>query len=131
MITKTILILILIICFILSSMPLGCKKREGFYVMSQSPYPKYCGGGCGYKNRWKCMNCLNCGLCLTPNGYEECVPGNSTAPYFRSDCISYTYGRSYNPYYNLQNIYTPTVQPEYKPWWRWAFPKFWSKKFSV
>ena len=66
------------------------------------PYFGYC-GGCGYKNRGNCRNCLDCGFCINYNGYGECVPGDSSGPYFRSDCASWEYGRP-----------TPILHPRYR-----------------
>ena len=100
---------------------------EGFWFLPQTKFPSYC-KDCGYKNKWQCKNCLNCGWILTQNGYGECVPGDEYGPLFNSDYIAYDYGRSFNPYYNLQNIYTPPTQPIYKPWWAFSFPRFWKKR---
>ena len=129
MLSRTVLILILIIGFLFLSFPLGCKKLEGFYVLPQTSYKRYC-DSCGYLNRRKCKSCVNCGICVTPNGYEECVPGDNKGPYFRSDCLQYFYGHQFYPYSHLTNIYRPHIHPEYKPWYSFIFPKFWKRKFS-
>lgn len=60
-------------------------------------YPRYC-SSCGNKNMAQCNDCIDCGVCKTPDGDVECVPGDIYGPYFREDCVDYEYGNMY-PYY--------------------------------
>lgn len=60
---------------------------------------RYC-QKCGWKNRWGCSKCNNCGYCVNRNGVGECVPGDAQGPYFRSDCLYWDYG---DPYFS-QNV---------------------------
>ena len=99
---NTLLLWIFIIALFSISLPTCCnpwKKTEEFYL-TEFPYKKYC-SNCGYKGNEECRLCTNCGICVTPSGYEECVLGDSLGPYFREDCTYWKYGRSFYPYYAI------------------------------
>lgn len=94
--TKNIIIIIIIVIVILSLCILsyfhGYKNNENntvekFIVYS---YPKYC-SDCSNLSKYACTNCNNCGYCITLDGNGECVQGDSDGPYFRDDCVVYTY----------------------------------------
>ena len=100
--TNTVIILvvifgIIIICF-------NCDSKEHY---TQYRYPKYC-KSCGEKSRGECNNCINCGYCLTPNGYGQCVTGDEQGPYFREDCKDYEYN---NPIFSYFRSW-------FRPLWR-------------
>lgn len=107
-----ILIFIIIIAIISLSIPLKCPGiisdyKEGFIPYSYSNYyypfySKYC-SSCGWKSRYSCSNCINCGYCITPYGYGECVPGDSKGPYFREDCLAWEYAPF--PFYHRPFVY--------------------------
>lgn len=84
-----ILIWIFIIALILLSTPSKCtiKKTEGF----GNYFKQYC-PSCGWRNTYDCTKCTNCGICTTKEGVSYCTPGDVNGPYFRNDCLSYTYG---------------------------------------
>lgn len=78
-------------------------------------HPYYSCQNCGSNSPNRCGTCPHCGLCETPNGKLECVPGDVNGPLFKSDCINYyhnfwypiydplyyrTYGIGYPRYYN-------------------------------
>lgn len=103
---------ILIFAIVLMSIPTKCKNKEGFYTYRH--YKKYC-PSCGNRSSKNCGKCTNCGTCVTPNGQSECVPGDSSGPYFRKDCHYWIYGTPnygvygygdnyYGNYNNLLNI---------------------------
>ena len=75
-----ILIIVLIISFLLIKF-FNIKLIENF---------SYC-ENCGYKSRFKCNNCVNCGYCISVHGLGECVPGDQRGPYFREDCAVWEY----------------------------------------
>lgn len=96
-------------------------EYENFWFSNKTRYCREC----SYKNRLSCSNCVNCGYCITPNGYGECVSGDENGPYFRSDCISYSYDDSYGyldnypystfgsyPYYKTQYYYDNDGYPK-------------------
>ena len=64
-------------------------------------YKKYC-SSCGNLSGRSCSNCTNCGYCITPNGTGDCVAGDASGPYFRSDCVHYQYN---DPYLHYPNSY--------------------------
>lgn len=95
-------------------------KVEGFYTYP-GYYKKYC-GSCGWRSRKSCSNCTNCGYCITPSGYGECVPGDSSGPYFREDCQYWEYGDPYD-FYPYSHVY-PTVKTYNNyPFHRWNLRK--------
>ena len=125
-----LLLCVFVIVVIFLSLPSGCKlfKKEGFFVVGR-PYKHYC-SNCGYKSKYKCANCVNCGYCITPNGYGECVPGDSNGPYFRNDCVYYSFGRNYYPY---SNIYPIVKAHSLYPYNRWSYRrmtpyKWWKRR---
>lgn len=97
-----IMLFITIFVIVVLSMPLSCSpglNTEGFYG---GYYRKYC-PSCGWRSRRSCANCINCGYCVTPSGYGECIPGDHNGPYFRDDCLHWSYGNLYYPYrWNLR-----------------------------
>jgi hypothetical protein len=89
---------------------------EGFYDFT-GYYKKYC-SSCGKRSRHNCSKCTNCGVCITPNGNAECVPGNSSGPYFREDCQYWEYGDPHDSY-PYSHIF-PTIQTRNTyPYRRW------------
>jgi hypothetical protein len=92
------------------------STKEGFYTYP-GYYKKYC-SSCGHKSRRTCNNCTNCGYCITASGYGECVPGDSSGPYFRSDCVNWEYGDPYDNY-PYSHVF-PTIKTyENYPYYRW------------
>ncbi len=94
---KTVLIFWIIFCAVLMlTTSFECRslstdqEKEGFYTY-YGYYKKYC-PSCGWRSRYSCSKCTNCGYCITPSGYGECVPGDSSGPYFREDCQSWIFG---------------------------------------
>ena len=65
---------------------------------------RFC-ANCGYYNPMSCLNCVNCGICHTPAGSAQCLPGDQNGPYFRADCVDWNYGITSNPW--IQTF----------PWW--------------
>ena len=123
---KVLLLWVFIIAIILISTSSNCKslsedkKKEGFYTY-YGYYKKYC-PSCGWRSRYSCSKCTNCGYCITPSGYGECVPGDSSGPYFRSDCAYWEYS---DPYYNYpySHIYPIVQAKSIYPYYRWDLRK--------
>ena len=119
---------ILIIAVILLFTPSECKSllspgdknKEDFYTY-YGYYKKYC-PSCGWRSRYSCNKCTNCGWCVTASGYGECVPGDSSGPYFREDCQHWEYG---DPYHNYPYSHVfPVVQTkDIYPHTRWNLRK--------
>jgi len=133
---KTILLfcIFIVVLIFISYQP----KIEGFYI-GGSPYKKYC-SSCGYKSRRGCAKCVNCGICVTPNGYSECLPGDSSGPYFRNDCSFWNFGRSYYPYNHIEPVirrYSKHPRRRYRRrprrWWQYLRPNRWTDydKFTM
>jgi hypothetical protein len=120
----SILVWVIILCIILLATPGGFngKDVEGFYNYS-GYYKKYC-PSCGWRSRYSCSNCTNCGYCVTASGAGECVPGDSNGPYFRSDCMYWEYGDPYY-YYPYSHIFpVVTIRSKY-PQYRWRYSRPW------
>jgi len=108
-----ILFWVLVIAVIFLSLPTTCNAvKEGFYTLG-GYYKRYC-PSCGDRSRHGCSKCTNCGYCITASGNGECAPGDSSGPYFRSDCMYWEYG-SDSFYYPYRNYYpltrTKTLYP--------------------
>ena len=111
------LVTLIIVCvcafiFILMYMYHKQPTLEGFIP---GPCPN-----CGQRNKLQCFDCSSCGWCLTPNGYGECVPGNSNGPYFRQDCLAW----EYNPTtFFHRRIHVPVrrlpIPVRRRPAWHW------------
>lgn len=84
---------------------------------------RYC-PECGNLSAFQCGKCSNCGFCTTETGFSECVPGDSTGPYFRQDCSFWNYGQP-----QINTIYVQPVQSSWWPtWWNvnnrnWDVPR--------
>lgn len=85
---KATLLWIFVLAVILLSTPVKCKaldkNKEGFYT-TYGYYKKYC-PSTGWRSRYSCAKCTNAGYCISSSGIGECVPGDSSGPYFREDC---------------------------------------------
>lgn len=103
------------------------KSKEGFYTY-YGYYKKYC-PSCGWRSRYSCSKCTNCGWCVNASGYGECVPGDSSGPYFREDCTYWEYG---SPYYN-SNVFPVITSRSIYPYYRYRLrrPSRYNTKKSV
>jgi hypothetical protein len=119
------IIIIIIVLLVLLYLNSNNDIAENFWSYN-SYYKNYC-PSCNWRNRRTCSKCLNCGFCLTAEGTGECVPGDSNGPYFRSDCVGWEYGDSYQ-YYPYANIYpvvsvksaNPYFQKQIRKPYRWV-----------
>ena len=96
--------LFMLVLFIALSLILYNPQQQTTQEGFDGYYKKYC-PSCGTKDKHSCGTCVNCGFCITVDGYGECVPGNNQGPFFRSDCAVWEYG---NPYYYGQ-VYPATI----------------------
>ena len=105
---------ILIVAIILLSTPTKYvpDKKEGFHTYF-SYFKNYC-PSCGWRSRYSCSKCINCGYCITAKGVGSCESGDSSGPYFREDCMIWDYGSNYD-YYPGSTVYpiykTKTIYP--------------------
>lgn len=98
-------------------------KTEGFHTY-YGYYKKYC-PSCGWRSRYSCAKCTNCGYCIDKNGYGQCVPGDSSGPYFHGDKCSYWEFGSPNYQYPFSNVYpTVKIRSQY-PYYRWRLRRPW------
>lgn len=122
-----ILIWILIVAVILLSTPTKCMidgKTEGFY--NYSSYFKSPCSSCGWRTRYSCGKCTNCGFCRTASGIGSCEPGDSSGPFFRDDCMFWEYNDPYT-YYPFSDLYPviktksqyPTYRHKVRKPWKW------------
>lgn len=84
---KKILVSIILLIILVSLF----YKKENFIQIV--PYKQGCSNKCGKILGESCLNCINCGQCLTSKGIYECVEGNEFGPLFRSDCQEWRYGK--------------------------------------
>lgn len=93
---------------------------RSYYQTSIEPFIAGPCPNCGKRNKLQCFECNTCGWCLTPNGYGECVPGDSKGPYFRQDCLAWQSGPppiTYN--HPLISYRQPMITAYRRPrWWR-------------
>jgi hypothetical protein len=102
-----ILIIVIVLIFFTNT-------KEGFYLpyYSRFTFPnKYC-QSCNKLTPLQCSGCVNCGTCITHEGLIECVPGDRLGPFFKEDCLSYTYNVNLpfrSPYssFNYNDLYFP------------------------
>lgn len=133
-----IILWIAIIAIFIFATSSGCgsdKVKEGFYNY-YGYYKRYCPSA-GWRSRSSCAKCTNAGWCVNASGYGQCVPGDSSGPYFTSDCVYWEYG---DPYYYapMSHIYpivsTRSIYP-YHRWrlrrpYRWRHPRRYMKTKS-
>ena len=132
---KNILILfwVFILAVVILSTPTKCSNKingnndendniENFYT-HYGYYKKYC-PSCGWRSRYSCAKCTNCGYCINKSGYGECVPGDSSGPYFRRDCVYWEYGDPYY-YYPYSHIYPVVKTSSAYPYYRWRHRRPW------
>lgn len=115
-----------IIILIIISLSVGTKCNpddvEGFYTY-YGYYKNYC-PSCGWRSRYSCSKCTNCGYCITASGYGECVPGDDSGPYFRNDCMYWEYGDPYY-YYPESHIFPIVKTKNTYPYYRYRLRKPW------
>ncbi len=128
----TVMVIVAIIALVLIAA--SCKGSstsaegtEGFYNY-YGYYKKYC-PSCGWRSRYSCAKCTNCGLKINASGQSECVPGDSSGPYFdNGDTVYWEYGDPYY-YYPYSHVFpvvkTKSVYPYYK--WNMRRPYRWRK----
>ena len=124
-------IFIIVIGFILYLM--NCRvsgNKEGFYIgrypyRRRHPYKRYC-SNCSHKSRRGCAICTNCGVGVTQDGHEGCLPGDSFGSYYRNDVLYWKYGSSYRPYNAIEPVirmYSKRPLRKYKrrkmTGWKW------------
>lgn len=62
------------------------------------PYSgKYNKENCYNMNLQQCLDCANCGICVT-DGVKKCVPGDYQGPYFKTGCDKWIYTDYYDGY---------------------------------
>lgn len=119
------LVSILVLIFIISVSSYPVKEK---FHSTNSYFKNYC-PSCGWRSRYSCSKCTNCGYCINSDGNGECVPGDSNGPYFKEDCKYWEYSDPYiyYPYSHLYpNIRTRTHYPHYR--YGYIKPRHWVKK---
>lgn len=118
-----IAVAIIIVAIALFMIPTTCSSTtEGFHTYD-GYYKKYC-SSCGWRSRFSCSKCTNCGYGVTASGYGECVPGDSRGPYFRDDFTYWEYGDPYTDY-PFSNLYPVVKVSNMYPQYRWNVRKPW------
>lgn len=105
-----ILVIIFIFIFIFIFSIVATYKTRVIEHFIAGPCPN-----CGKMNKMQCFGCGDCGWCVTPNGYGECIPGDQNGPYFRQDCVSWQHEPPIPPY--------PSRLRPRRRLWRWR--RFW------
>ena len=70
----------------------AAASEEASLHAADAHEPFYSCPNCGTLNAWGCADCRSCGVCTTPDGRGECVVGDRQGPFFREDCVGWTYG---------------------------------------
>ncbi|QKF94284.1 hypothetical protein QKU48_gp0826 [Fadolivirus algeromassiliense] len=113
-----ILFWVLVCAVILLSVPTKCAlddKKEGFYSYF-GYFKNYC-GSCGHRSRYSCSKCINCGWAMNSTGAGQCLPGDSSGPFYNTDATYWEYSSPYM-YYPYSNLYPvireKSIYPYYK-----------------
>lgn len=85
---KIILIIVLIVIILIFNM----RKDEAF------DYHTKC-LSCNNKSYYQCLNCEDCGVCVTEFGDMYCKKGDKYGPYEGDNCYKWFYGNIYPQYY--------------------------------
>ena len=105
-----------ILYLLVYSQPLYNEGFEGFNSFYNPNYCKDC-NQLGWRGEQACMQCVNCGWCIDPNGNGSCVQGDANGPYF-ADCVQYFYNGGVG---TVTPPYGPMVIPWYQryliPWY--------------
>jgi hypothetical protein len=128
-----ILIWVMIVAVILLSTPMKCVMgdgvKEGFFTYN-SYFKNYC-SSCGFRTAYSCSKCSNCGLSTNAAGVSQCVPGDSSGPFFNTDTMFYTYNSPYF-YYPYSDLYPVIKTRSLVPYDRYRHheqgPFKWTKK---
>lgn len=121
--TTVILIWIFILAIILLSITTKCnmfKPKEGFHSL-YGYYKQYC-PSCGWRDRYSCSKCVNCGWCQTASGTGYCTPGDSSGPSFATDCMYWDYSDNLT-YYPYSNIYPSIKKRSIYPYFSYRLRK--------
>jgi hypothetical protein len=104
-----ILFWVLIVAVILLSTPTKCMMgggdgvKEGFYSYN-SYFKNYC-SDCGFRTRYSCAKCTNCGYSIDAGGVGQCLPGDSSGPFFDTgNTMFYQFDSPYF-YYPYSDLY--------------------------
>ena len=127
-----VLLWVFILAVLLLSTPTECPALaddnvEGFHDYSGNYYKKSC-SSCGWRSRYSCAKCTNCGYCIDKNGNGECKSGDSSGSFWsnNNDCMYWEYGSpSYYPYSHVFPVVkVKSIYPYYR--WRLRAPyKLW------
>jgi hypothetical protein len=95
--------IIILILFIIIIIYILSNNTESF-GNTNNYFKQYC-PSCQWRTAYSCGQCTNCGQCVnSTTGISECVPGNSSGPYYRNDCDYWQYGAPYD-YYPNSDVY--------------------------
>ena len=111
------LVLVLLVLAAIACMWYTRATAEAFYSCPN----------CGTLSAWGCADCRSCGVCTTPDGRGECVVGDQQGPFFRADCVGWTYGGRCEAGY-CRGVVPPVYRRRYRlsrrpraSWWSRTF----------
>ena len=114
-----ILFWVLVCAVIMLSVPTKCmddKKKEGFYTYN-GYFKNYC-GSCGFRSRYSCNKCTNCGWAMNKNGVGQCLPGDNSGPFFANDVTYWEYSNPYF-YYPYSHLYPVIREKSVMPYYNY------------
>lgn len=122
-----ILFWVIILAILLLSTPTKCPNKdlkEGFYT-NYGYYKRYC-PSCGWRSRYSCSKCTNCGYAINASGVGQCVPGDSQGPYFMQDALYWEYSSPYTNY-PYSHIYPVVKTRSSYPYYRYRMRRPWRR----
>jgi hypothetical protein len=119
-----VLLWIFILAIILLSTPTKCPAQTEGFDTYYGYYKRYC-PTCGWRSRASCSKCLNCGWSINAAGQGQCVPGDSSGPYYTDDTMYWEYGNDNNFYYPYSHIYPVVKVRSIYPYYNYKLRKPW------
>ena len=93
------IIIFLIILFIIYKIFDVCDNQEDFNRTTG----KWC-ENCGTKSFGQCLDCFNCGFCVSGSGKGYCTKGNVFGPQeIQEDCTRWIHNDEFSSMLNLKN----------------------------
>ncbi len=93
------IILLLVVLFVIYKLLFASQDLENFNRTTG----KWC-DNCEKKSFGQCLDCFNCGFCVTESGKGYCTKGNVFGPYDNNEnCVRWIHNDEFSSMLNLKN----------------------------